>query len=141
MRKRKMLVAIFALLVVTLSAPSTIYAGGISIQSTSLPTSTWNLSTKGIYSFAGKADNQDLYSNYLFTGATKTQIQCTNKRTDKNLKVQLVRDDPYFDTAVSTVNVPKNGSSNWNVTGLSSSSKYYLRFYAPCEFNGYIAKI
>lgn len=138
--KKSFKIIIFAFLFMALFAPHATFAAEVSIQSTSLPTSTWNLSTKGSYTFAGEANIQDLYSNYLFTGVTKVSIGCQNKRTDRVLTVKLVRDDPAFDTVVSSVSIPKGGYLAWPVTGLSSPSKYYLRFYAPCYFTGSISK-
>ncbi len=56
----------------------------ISTYSTSLPTKTYNLSTKGRYYFSGKANVQNLYSNYLFTGVSKVKIHA--KKLQKNSK-------------------------------------------------------
>ncbi|MCX8007137.1 MAG: hypothetical protein N3B11_03365 [Coriobacteriia bacterium] len=132
-RHRRALLTLTCMLVI-LSLPATAYAG------LDVPSSVWNLATQGQYNFSGVAEISDLYSNYLFTGVSSAKIYCQNKRTDKNLTVKLIRDDPVFDTTVSTVYVPKNGSSTWTVTGLSTSNKYYLKFYAPSNFSGYIKK-
>ncbi|MDO9100084.1 MAG: hypothetical protein Q7V53_04980 [Caldisericota bacterium] len=134
MKRSKMVwvALLFSLMVFAL--PATAHAG------LGVPSSVWNLSTQGQYNFSGLAEASTLYSNYKFTGVTSTKISVSNKSTSSNLKVQLVRDDAVFDTAVSTVTIPKNGTSTWTVTGLSSSNRYYLKFYAPSNFSGYIRK-
>jgi hypothetical protein len=117
-----------------LSIPMSAYAG------TYVPTSTWNLSTAGQYNLYGKASVSNLFTNYLFTGVSSARISCVNRSTTTSLKVRLMRDDPFVDTSVSTVTIPKNGTTTWTVTALSSTRKYYVKFEAPCDFTGYIRK-
>lgn len=113
-----------------LSLTTTAFAG------LSEPKKTWDLKEKGKYTFEGNASISDLYSNYLFTGATRVEIKVNNKG-DEELTVKLFEKDAWFFCETSA-DVPEDGSTVWKYKDLDEDEKYYLQFYAPCKFDGYI---
>jgi|GEM_PF-4052098 len=132
MKKIKNVLKLFSMLficVVFISTP--VYAG------VDKPTSTWDLSTKGKYTFSGEAYAVDLYTNYYLTGKSSVTISITNKSTSKSMKAKLWEKGAWF-ISESSVTVPANGTTTWTVSGLSKSESYYIQFYNPCYFNGYI---
>jgi len=132
MQKFKNLLKLFGILlicIVSISIP--VYAG------VDKPTSTWDLSSKGRYNFSGEAYAVDLYTNYYLTGKSSVTISITNKSTSKSMKAKLFEKSAWF-ISESTVTVPANGTTTWTVSGLDKSAKYYIQFYNPCYFSGYI---
>lgn len=118
--------------------PSYIFEEGVVPFSTYLPTDTWDLSKNTKYNFSGKANTETLYTNYLFTGVSKVKIH-VNNTSSSTLKVELKKDKSGLNTVTSSKKIEGNNYIEWTVN-VDSSSKYYIRFVAPCNFNGYIEK-
>lgn len=128
---KKIFMKILALtMIITLFTGSTVSAG------LSKPSSTWNLKSSGRYNFSGKANASDLYSNYYFTGKDKFQIHVKNRSSSNSIKVKIYEKGSLF--AADSFTVPKTGVLDYTSNGRSSSKTYYLVFYAPCDFEGYI---
>ena len=133
MKKNKSLLILMVIMLMSISIlPTSVFA------SVNKPTNIWNLSTKGQYEFYGDANVSELYTNYLLTGASSVKISVTNNDVN-TLKIKLYKNGSLFST--SSVNIPAHGTTSWTVNGLSSSSNYYIKFYAPCHFEGYIKKV
>lgn len=113
-----------------LSLSTTAFAG------LSEPKETWNLKEKGKYTFEGNASRNDLYSNYLFTGTTRVEIFVINKGEDE-LTVKLFEKNAWF-FSETDADIPRKGKTTWEYDELDKNEKYYLQFYAPCKFEGYI---
>lgn len=117
-------------------------AGTTGIKGTSKPSSTWNLATQGDLHFSGNTANTNLYTNYYFTGATSINVDTTVTKW-YDVTIELWQYGLIWDTKLATTTVPVNPNSVniWIISGLSSSSKYYLKFLAPAYFTGYVTKV
>lgn len=105
---------------------------------TSKPTSTWNLSTKGRYTFSGYLTSvRSLYTNYLLTGKSSVSIYVRNNGTT-SMKFKVMRKDLVFDNQVGSTYQVSAGKSGTVTVTLDSSKNYYIEFLGPCDFNGYI---
>lgn len=102
------------------------------------PRETWNLATKGRYNFSGKAVGSDLYTDYLFTGVDYVRIWVTNHSNKKLLVKVFEKGTLWGFNYVSSVECEPNNNTVWRISSLSKSKKYYIQFYAPSEFSGYI---
>lgn len=104
------------------------------------PTEVWDLDINGKYTGSGKANSSNLYSNYNFTGVKKFKIQVKNRSSKNNLKVKVLKSiDNWPDQTVSKADIPKKGTTTWNVS-VDKSAKYYIKFEAPCDFSWSIQK-
>ncbi len=156
MKKYKSIVAIFLCVIITLCGYTQVYAGEMSNYvvnqsqcvsvssekiepySTELPANVWDFSEKGRYNFGGKAGMETLYSNFLFTGASKVKIYVKNYHKE-TLTVELKKNKSGINTVTSHKKIKGNNYDIWTVD-LDSSAKYYLRFVFPSDFSGYIEK-
>ena len=114
---------------------------GVAEASTSKPTKVWDW-TKGAYSFEGTASMENLYTNYRFTNMSVATIKVTNTSSKGSVKVKLRAIGPWYlgDKTVSTVTVPKDGTTTWTVRDLDPDKQYYIIFEAPCYFKGNISR-
>ena len=104
------------------------------------PTSVWDFSNSSLYYFDGSATYTDLYTNYLFTGTTNMGIYVTNESNSTlNFKVYKKTATILTDYAVASFSVSPNATAYKVASGLSSGSKYYIKFSCPCSVNGYVA--
>lgn len=118
--------------------PPIIRDSEISTYDNDYPTSTWNLSTDGMYTVSGKANgNAELYTLYMFTGVDNISISLSNNK-NSTLTVTLYKVG-LIDSKVESFTVSANGNKGKLFTNLSKNSKYYFTFSAPCDFIGYIA--
>lgn len=117
---------------VTTEAPSMIQS-----RSTSKPSSSHNIATKGTMSIYGQAAYDDLYTNKYFTGKTSYSIYVYNEKgyTDY-LSFSIYRSDGTF---IDSFSVQGQTGKTISLTNASTSSKYYLKFEAPCHFSGSIS--
>ncbi|TGN30378.1 hypothetical protein [Lysinibacillus sp. S2017] len=107
----------------------------------SKPTSIWNLSSQGTYSFGGSSGGADLYTDYLLTGKSSVTIKVRNNDHQYSLKFVLKRKDLIFDTTVGgpwQVSVGPGTDGSVTVSGLDKSANYYIQFTGPNNFNGSI---
>ena len=115
---------------------------GISIYSTSIPTTVWNLKKDGKYSFGGHTESETLYTNVLLTGASKVRIIVYNRSDKYNVKYQLKKKVTGINPVISTNYTAKgNGLKSSAEVSIDSNSKYYIRFPATCDFYGSIEAI
>lgn len=124
-------ISLVLVLTLVLSLSITAFAG------LGVPTSTWNLKTKGKYTFQGEASRSNLYTDYLFTGTTKVEIKVVNKSSSDSVTVKLFEKSAWF-FCETKATVPAKGTTTWKYSDLESDEKYYLQFYAPSNFEGYI---
>lgn len=104
---------------------------------TSKPSSIWNLSTKGRYSFKGSSNSSTLYTDYLLTGKSSVNIFVKNTDHQYSLKFKVKRKDLLLDNTIGSYVVPLGKSGTVNLT-LNKSSNYYIEFTGPNNFSGYI---
>lgn len=105
---------------------------------TSKPTSTWDLSTQGRYTFSGSANSfVSLYTNYLLTGKSSVKIYVRNNDHQYSLKFKVKRKDLIFDNTVKSYELALGKDTTINLT-LDKSSNYYIEFTGPNTFSGYI---
>ena len=101
------------------------------------PSKTWDLSSKGKYSFSGSSQAATLYTNYLFTGKTSVTIKINNNK-NKDVTVKYRRKDLIFDNTIYTVTIKPNESEEFTINNLDKSNKYYISFSGSCDVDGYI---
>ncbi|MDD2482170.1 MAG: hypothetical protein PHF82_08600 [Lutispora sp.] len=106
----------------------------IQTRSTSIPTDVWDITEDGRYDFAGTSYYQNLYTNYKFTGKDSYTVEVTNNG-DNNLTVKVkTRLKTY-----STKTIAPGTTSNYSVTGMKSSTEFYILFQgSDQDFSGYI---
>ncbi len=119
--------------------PDYLFSQSISLYGIDKPKAEWNLAKEGKYTFSGWCNKDYLYSNYLFYGATKVSINVKNKTSSK-ITVKLLEKRSGIDWSASTETIPANGELTWPVSGLKSSSYYYLQFSKGSNVSGYIVK-
>lgn len=117
--------------------PCYIGSSPVSPYSIEKPSKEWNLKEDGRYDFKGSASSQDLYTNYLLTGKTSVKIYVLNKG-DKNLSFALYKNKFGFDEKIGDCDIASGADVEWPVSDLDEEAEYYIKFYAPCEFSGYI---
>lgn len=108
---------------------------GITVFGTTPPTSFMNVKG-GKLTFSGTAKSSILYTNKGFYGAKNVLISITNLSTTKDLKVALCK---AGGTTVLSWSIPKNSGMGKSVLNLSIGTNYYLKFYAPSNFKGYVS--
>ncbi|MBD5090093.1 MAG: hypothetical protein HDT30_15025 [Clostridiales bacterium] len=114
------------------------------MAATNKPNSDWSLKTvkkggNGKYEGYGTCNTVDLYSAYYFKGVSKMKISVTNVSSKKSIKVKVYKYGKYWDSCVSTVQVPANGTTTWTIS-TSSTDKYYVKFFKPADFTWSIEK-
>ncbi len=93
------------------------------------------------YDFEGFANNNNLYTQYLFTGVTEVRVKLHATKY-KPLNAELwQRKTGLFqsDVKVATFNTVEVGySTETTLFGLDSKANYYIKFIAPAYFTGWI---
>lgn len=112
-------------------------SGEITPYSTTYPKSVWNLSTQGKYNFSGAANNQKLYTNYLFTGKKHASLYIENTSSTYSITAKFRQKKTLLDSTVYTVTL-KPGQWVSRALTLDQSAHYYLEVAAPSKFKGYI---
>lgn len=109
----------------------------IGTYSTSKPTSTWNVKSKGQYNFKGTSIHQTLYTNYKFNGKTGYTIYVKNTGSHKI----TVKAKSGLKTYAST-SVGAGKTATLQVSGMSKSTSFYISFSTgnsySYSFSGYI---
>jgi hypothetical protein len=97
------------------------------------PSDSWNLVDSGVYDFNGLAQVSDLYTNYFLTGKSSMALTVINDSKENSLKFAVFKKGGK---KIKTYTVSANSEYHCTVNGLDPSVKYYIRFYAPCDFHG-----
>ena len=130
----------FAAPVYASSNESSQFTTASTTRDNNVPTSTLDLSTYGTYEFSGYAQsNYPLYSLYNFTGKDSYRVIVNNLGQNHTITVKLIKNILLFDYSVYSFNVTPGHSADVTINDLSSGSKYYLEFSAPCYFEGSIS--
>ena len=115
-------------------------SGPVTTYSTSKPGTAWNWS-KGSYHFEGQSFSQPLYSNYLFTNASKVRITACNDAEKEVLTVKLLKKQIGVDWSVSTKKIKHGETLSWQVE-IDSSREYILMFQGThANFYGTISRV
>lgn len=101
------------------------------------PESEWDLSKEGRYSFSGWCHDHYLYTDYLFTGASKVNIKVKNY-SDEKITVKLLEKKTLIDTSASTRTIEAGDTLEWSASSLNSKGYYYLQFSKGSTVSGYI---
>lgn len=101
------------------------------------PLAVWDLIDDGLYYVSGSTSLAPLYTNYLFTGSTTMGVGIRSL-TNNDVIVRVYKRNIFSDTEITHFTVPANGYAHKAISGLSSSSKYYVRFGYPCTIEGYV---
>ncbi len=106
----------------------------ISPNGTGIPSKVWDISDDGRYDFAGNSYEQPLYTEYKLTGKDSYTIHITNNSNYKLTVKVKTRTHTY-----STNTLAANTTSDYSVTGMKASTKFYIYFAgASQDFSGYI---
>lgn len=115
------------------------FATAPTTRDNNVPTNTLDLSTYGTYEFSGYAQsNAPLYTLYNFTGKDSYDVYVNNLGQNYTITVKLYK-NTLIDYSVRSFNVSPGHNTTVTIDDLSSGSKYYLRFSAPCYFEGSIS--
>ncbi|QTD40355.1 hypothetical protein [Sporosarcina sp. Te-1] len=105
---------------------------------TSKPTSTWDLSTQGRYTFSGYLNSvRDLYTNYLLTGKSSAEIYIWNNDTTR-LRFKVMQKNLLFDSQIGPTYELAAGATGTVNVSLDASKNYYIVFQGPCDVGGWI---
>ncbi len=85
--------------------------------------------------FQGSAEGSTLYTNSYFKGKSTITYSITNNSSTK-LTVKIFTENGWFATETLIVNA--NSTSTGTVSGLNTSTLYYMSFSAPSNFKGYV---
>lgn len=106
-------------------------------QSTSKPTSVWNISKKGKYTFEGVSYHQTLYTNYKFKGKTSYTIYVKNTG-DHKITVKARKGTKVY----ASTTVASGKTTSLDFSGIDKSTEFYISFSTgnsySYEFSGYI---
>lgn len=115
----------------------------VSERGTSAPSNSnvWSWSN-GPYSMTGNTSNTNLYTNYLFTGVTT--LNATFTKADESITIEVWERTPWYQSdakrgsktiaRLTADNISAGITRLASFTGLTSSSKYYLKILAPAHF-------
>jgi len=110
-------------------------------KGSNIPSAVWNLVQDGLYTVSGMTYTNPLYTNYLFTGSTTMGVgirSCNNN----DVIVRVYKRNLFSsDTEITNFTVPANGYAHKAISGLSASSKYYVRFGYPSTIEGYVNEV
>jgi len=97
----------------------------ITPNSTSVPTSVWNIANSGAYSFSGWSYFATMYTNYKLTGKTSYHMSVNNNSS--NAMTVRVRSSSY---TYSTTSIPANSGASWDVfgNGMTATTQVYVQF-------------
>lgn len=99
------------------------------------PTSYWNIALKGKYTFAGSAEDGELYTLYRFSGYTNYLVSVTNF---KSLTRQTVNVYNAQGSELCSFKVPANSTAVYKVE--TGAIGWYLGFENDCNVEGYVDK-
>lgn len=112
---------------------STNKPSGIIPFGTSRPTNSHNLNN-GKMEFSGGAANQDLYTNKFFYGKSNPKIVITaTKWYNTTARVYT-----QSNQLVTTITVPVGNTKETTLLNVNTTTRFYIRFSAPCYFTGYV---
>jgi len=80
------------------------------------------------YNFRGYSTGEKLYTSYQLTGKTSYEVYINNRKSNQ-LKV-IVSGKTYI--------VASEGDRTINVSTNSATKKFYIKFFAPSNFDGYV---
>ena len=115
--------------------------GSVSPYENSAPTSTWNVAKSGQYDFSGYTYNSSyLYTCFSFTGKSTYRVKITNLLASGTLtaKVRGSLDMKNYRTIEVAAGVTAYFSLGSN-DGITSSTKWMLRFNCPVKTEGYVS--
>lgn len=98
-----------------------------------IPTSIWNLSTKGRYNFEGTSDGSKLYTLFRFNGARKYKI-CVFNESSSAVTVKPKRETWTYISQT----VPGKESAIFYFDVGSTSTSFYIYFENAHAVSGYI---
>lgn len=101
---------------------------------TSKPSNVWDVTKSGRYNFSGKSQQQDMYTNYKFTGKDSYTVSVTNHgKYNLNVKVKTLTN------TYSSNTLAPGTTSTFSVSGMKKISEPYIWFGGSYQdFSGYI---
>lgn len=98
-----------------------------------IPTSEWNILQQGKKDFRGTATNTICYTSFKYWGCTSYEVSVYNSNPYKSLSYK------YYGTGDTSTYTLDSGKAVIRYIPLNPSTRFYLGFYAPAEFSGYVA--
>lgn len=103
-------------------------------RTTSRPSSVWDVSSSGKYTFSGTSYYQTLYTNYKFKGKTSYTIYVYNG-SSYNMTVKA----KTLLTTYAKTTVGPGESATLSLSGMDKSTEFYITFDGDyMDFSGYI---
>ncbi len=114
-----------------------------------VPTAVWDWS-KGDSTISGSTSHHELWSNYLYTGATTLNFGFT--KAEQSFVMEIWEKDTglfWADKKVATIEVKmitqqqeENGLTRiYYASGLNSSTKYFIKILPEATFKAYVRKV
>jgi len=106
-----------------------------------VPGASWNVITSGKYNIDGTKTNSDyFYTSYCFTGTNSYKLSLKNTGSSA-LKFDVMKKNLLFDSVIMTQTInPGVTTDICSSFDLTSSDKWYVRFYGPCKMSGFADK-
>lgn len=106
---------------------------GFILDGTSKPTQSHNLNN-GQMNFHGNSANTILYTNKYFYGKSRPKIVI--KAVWHDMKAEVYAKDS--NTPVTTITTKSNYTTETQLIDVNTSTKFYIKFYNPCYFEGHV---
>lgn len=90
------------------------------------------------YHFSGQSSQNPLYSNYVFVGKTTYHIEASSLSSDE-FDVIAYQRKGFFNRELNSQTASSGGSVDFYVNTKETSDRVFLKFTAPCHFDGYIS--
>lgn len=107
-------------------------------RSTEWPSRVWNISSQGMYHFAGESAQQTLYTNYLFKGKSAYTVLVENQGSST---ITVNARKGILGLSFYSVKVKPGETKVFDLKGLSSRDRFSLSFSGSGSrylFRGYI---
>ena len=101
------------------------------------PSAVYDISRHGAYYFSGQTAQSPLYTSYLFTGKTKYNVYASSLNSSYGLYIIAYEKRLGPDKKLGYVNAGSPASFSFATN--DTSNKVYLKFIAPCHFDGSIS--
>lgn len=112
---------------------TTINPSGYILDGTSKPTQSHNLNN-GQMNFSGNSANTILYTNKYFYGKSRPKIVI--KAVWHDMKAEVYAKGSR--SPATTITTKANSTTETQLIDVNSSTKFYIKFYNPCYFEGHV---
>lgn len=101
------------------------------------PKDIYDLSVYDSYYFSGQTSQNPLYTNYLFTGKTSYSVSASS--IDKSYPLYIIAYKKQFGLDKKLAFTKAGNSASFTFETDDKEDRVYLKFIAPCYFQGAIS--